>query len=394
MRRAMLAVVCGVFVMASARERPAEPQGGATITGKVKFTGTKPANPKIDMSEEPKCKAKYQAPPTEETVVVNPNGTLANVFVYVKSGLPESYKAPAPAGAVTLDQDGCRYHPHVLGILVGQPLEIKNSDGILHNIKAKGTKNRPFNISQPTTMTSTRTFAAPEVMVPLECNVHGWLGVLPHPFYGVSGADGSFSIKGLPPGTYTIEAWQEKYGTQTASVTVAGSETKTQDFTLAEVIWTTIPAVTMVALGLISNHYWVRIKGRNSVPANAYPIAIHAKQFEWQVTYPGADGQLGTPDDFTVRNQLHVPVGRPVVVHLSSEDVIHSFFVPVFRVKQDAVPGMDINAWFQATVPGTYELGCAELCGLGHYRMRAQVVVHTQEDYDAWMKQAAQEASQ
>src|SRR2546430_2739642 len=110
--------------------------------------------------------------------------------------------------------------------------------------------------------------------------------------------------------------------------------------TRAEVIWTTIPAVTMVALGLISNHYWVKIKGRHSVPANAYPIAIHAKQFEWQVTYPGADGQLGTSDDFTVRNQLHVPVGRPVVVHLSSEDVIHSFFVPVFRVKQDAVPGM------------------------------------------------------
>src|SRR5438132_1136582 len=118
MRRAMLAVVCGVFVMASARERPAARQGGATIAGKIKFTGTKPANPKIDMSEEPKCKAKYQAPPTEETVVVNPNGTLANVFVYVKSGLAESYKATAPAGAVTLDQDGCRYHPHVLGIMV------------------------------------------------------------------------------------------------------------------------------------------------------------------------------------------------------------------------------------------------------------------------------------
>src|SRR5947209_7219405 len=131
--------------------------------------------------------------------------------------------------------------------------------------------------------------------------------------------------------------------------------------TRAEVIWTTIPAVTMVALGLISNHYWVRIKGRNSVPANAYPIAIHAKQFEWQVTYPGADGQLGTPDDFTVRNQLHVPVGRPIVVHLSSEDVIHSFYVPQFRVRQDVVPGMDIKAWFQPTVPGTYELGCWQL---------------------------------
>ena len=163
----------------------------------------------------------------------------------------------------------------------------------------------------------------------------------------------------------------------------------THGSTRAEVIWTAIPAVTMVALGLISNHYWVKIKGRNSVPPNAYPIAIHAKQFEWQVTYPGPDGQLGTADDFEVRNQLHVPVGRPVVVHLTSEDVIHSFFVPVFRVKQDAVPGMNINVWFQATVPGTYELGCAELCGLGHYRMRAQVFVHTQEEFEAWMKQAA-----
>ena len=223
-------------IAAWTRQPPA--QAGATITGKVKFTGTKPAMPKIDMSEEPKCKAKYTAaPPTEETVVVNPNGTLANVFVYVKSGLPASYKAPAPSGPVTLDQDGCRYHPHVFGIMVGQNLQIKNSDGILHNIKAKGTKNRPFNISQPTTMTSTRTFSALEVMVPLECNVHGWmhawLGVLPHTFYGVSGADGGFSITGLPAGTYTVEAWHEKYGTQTASVTVSGSETKTADFSFA-----------------------------------------------------------------------------------------------------------------------------------------------------------------
>src|SRR5438477_8032387 len=229
--------VLALALAAWTRQPPPPAQGGGTISGKVKFTGTKPAMPKIDMTEEPKCKAKYQGVPTEEIVVVNPNGTLANVFVYVKSGLPASYAAPAPAGSVTLDQDGCRYHPHVLGIMVGQNLEIKNSDGILHNIKAKGTKNRPFNISQPSIMTSTRTFTAPEVMVPLECNVHGWmhawLGVLPHPFYAVSGADGGFAIKGLPPGTYTIEAWHEKYGTQTASVTVAGSETKTQAFTFA-----------------------------------------------------------------------------------------------------------------------------------------------------------------
>jgi len=158
----------------------------------------------------------------------------------------------------------------------------------------------------------------------------------------------------------------------------------------AEVVWTAIPAVTVVALGLVSNHYWKEIKGRDSSPADAYPIAIHAKQFEWQVTYPGPDGKLGTADDFTVRNQLHVPVGRPVVVVLTSEDVIHSFWVPVLRVKQDAVPGLTIRAWFQATVPGEYELGCAELCGMGHYRMRARVFIHTQAEYDAWAHQQAQ----
>ena len=162
----------------------------------------------------------------------------------------------------------------------------------------------------------------------------------------------------------------------------------------AELIWTAIPAVTVVALGLISNHYWKQIKGRDSVPADSYPIGVHAKQFEWQYTYPGPDGQLGTADDYTIRNQLHVPVNRNVVVILTSEDVIHSFFVPVFRLKQDAVPGLTIRAWFNATVPGEYELGCAELCGMGHYKMRTRVTVHTQADFDAWVKQQAQGGSE
>ena len=201
----------------------------------MRFTGAKPLMAKIDMSDESVCKAKYTAPPTEETVVVNPNGTLANVFVYVDSGLPANYTAPAPTEDVVLDQNGCRYHPHVLGIRVGQKLAIKNSDGILHNIKAMGKLNRAFNVSQPTSMTTERVFTAREVMVPLECNVHGWmqayLGVLPHPFFAVTGTDGSFSLKGLPPGTYTIKAWHEKYGTQVATVTVTAGGAKTQDFT-------------------------------------------------------------------------------------------------------------------------------------------------------------------
>jgi cytochrome c oxidase subunit II len=164
----------------------------------------------------------------------------------------------------------------------------------------------------------------------------------------------------------------------------------THGSTRAEVIWSAIPAVTVVALGIASNHYWVEIKGRGSVPANAYAVGVHAKQFEWQVTYAGPDGQLGTADDFTVRNQLHIPVNQPILVHLSSEDVIHSFFVPEFRVKQDAVPGMNIAVWFQATKPGEYEIGCAELCGMGHYKMRARVFVHTPEEFNAWL--AAQAA--
>ena len=163
--------------------------------------------------------------------------------------------------------------------------------------------------------------------------------------------------------------------------------------TTAEVIWTAIPAITMVILGIASNGYWVMIKGRHSVPPDAYPIGVHAKQFEWWMTYPGLDGQLGTTDttpvddDFKVRNQLHVPVGRPIVVYLTSEDVIHSFYIPQFRLRQDVVPGLPIKAWFVATVPGTYEIGCSMLCGMGHYKMRAQVFVQSQADFDAWMQQ-------
>jgi cytochrome c oxidase subunit II len=166
----------------------------------------------------------------------------------------------------------------------------------------------------------------------------------------------------------------------------------THGSTRAEVIWTAIPAVTVVALGIVSNHYWVLIKGRDSVPPNAYAVVVHAKQFEWRMTYAGPDGQLGTADDFTVRNQLHIPVDRPILVNLSAEDVIHSFFVPEFRVKQDAVPGMLIHVWFQPTKTGEFEIGCAELCGMGHYKMRARVFVHTPEEFTAWMAQAAQAA--
>jgi cytochrome c oxidase subunit 2 len=153
----------------------------------------------------------------------------------------------------------------------------------------------------------------------------------------------------------------------------------------AEVIWTAVPAVVVVVIGILSGRVWNHIRGRDSVPPGALPVQVTAKQFEWNVTYSGADGEFGTADDFTRRNELRVPVNRPVVVHLGSEDVIHSFFVPAFRVKQDAVPGMHIRVWFEATQTGEFPLACAELCGLGHYRMGARVVVQTLDEYERWL---------
>ncbi len=158
--------------------------------------------------------------------------------------------------------------------------------------------------------------------------------------------------------------------------------------TRAEIIWTTIPAVVCAFLGIFSQPLWSRIKDPARIPADASPIDVMAKQFEWHFTYPGPDGQLGTADDFEKRNELHVVVHRKYQVRLQSEDVIHSFFIPAFRLKQDAVPGMQIHAWFEPTITGEYELGCAELCGLGHYRMRSRVFVQTAEEFAAW--QAAQ----
>ncbi len=163
----------------------------------------------------------------------------------------------------------------------------------------------------------------------------------------------------------------------------------TQGSTKAEIIWTTVPAVTLVIIGLMSGGVWNTVKGRSSVPPDAIPYGIHVQQFEWNFTYRGPDGQLGTGDDFTVRNQLHIPVNQPVVMRMTAEDVIHSFFIPAFRVKQDAMPGMTINVWFQATEEGEYEIACAELCGLGHYRMRAMVTVHSADDYQQWLADQA-----
>lgn len=154
--------------------------------------------------------------------------------------------------------------------------------------------------------------------------------------------------------------------------------------TKAEVVWTAVPFVIVVALGLMSKSIWDEIKDPASIPDDAYEIHVSARQFEWEARYAGADGVFGTEDDFTLLNRMHVPVNRPVVVHLGAEDVIHSFFVPAFRVKQDAVPGMTIPVWFEVTEEGDYTLACAELCGIGHFRMDGRVIVQSESEFEAW----------
>jgi hypothetical protein len=183
------------------------------------------------MNADPVCVKVNTGQQLQETVVVGEDGkSLANVFVYVKDGLG-NYVFDAPTQMASLDQMGCRYHPHVFGIRVNQPLEIINSDPTLHNIHATPKNNQEFNNGQPIQgMKMTHSFTAPEVMVPFKCDVHGWMnayvGVMTHPFFSVTGNDGKFDLKGLPPGTYTIEAWHETLGASTQSVTLGPSESK------------------------------------------------------------------------------------------------------------------------------------------------------------------------
>jgi cytochrome c oxidase subunit 2 len=158
-----------------------------------------------------------------------------------------------------------------------------------------------------------------------------------------------------------------------------------------EVIWTIIPAVICVVLALLSRRSWAEIK--QQMPRDAIPIEIVGEQFAWNIRYTGPDGKLDTADDIVTLNQLHFPVGRPVVATLRSKDVIHSFFLPEFRVKQDAVPGMSTRIWFDAMRVGHWEIACAELCGLGHYRMKGFVTVEAPEEFEKWLKEQAAQGS-
>ncbi len=222
---------------ASAPAAPApaafDPASAGNVSGVVMLDGELPAAEELMMNSDPVCA--MSASDTMSSTFVGSNGHLGNVFVYVKEGL-EGRSFPDASGNVVLDQQGCRYTPHVLGMRVGQTLEITNSDPTLHNIHASPTANDEFNMGQPIQgMKFERSFDAAEIMVPFKCDVHGWMsayvGVLDHPYFATTAADGMFDISTLPPGDYVIEAWHEQLGTQTQNVTVATGQTAEVSFT-------------------------------------------------------------------------------------------------------------------------------------------------------------------
>jgi plastocyanin len=221
---------------AAAPAAPAGPTGTATVAGTVTYDGAVPTLKPVSMSADPTCAAKHSAPVPSDVLELGANKELGNVFVYVKEGLPDAQWAP-PATPVVIDQKGCMYEPHVAGVMVGQQLQFKNSDGLLHNVHALPQVNQEFNIAMPAERTTAdHKFEQAEGMFTVKCDVHPWMtsyvGVMKHPFFAVTGTDGKFTIANLPAGTYTIEAWHERLGTQTQQVTVADNASATATFVL------------------------------------------------------------------------------------------------------------------------------------------------------------------
>ena len=217
---------------------PVQELGSSSVTGSVMFDGVAPALPALAMDAEPECAAKHTGPVPAEMLVLGDGNTMANIIVWVSGGLPEGANWAVPTTPVVLDQTGCVYVPHAMGIMVGQAYNILNSDGMLHNIHTLPEVNAPFNRAMPATLTEVNTtFDMPEAVFQVKCDVHPWMsayiGVFSHPFFSTTGADGTFTIAGLEPGTYEISAWHERLGTQTASITVGDSEAAGQDFTFA-----------------------------------------------------------------------------------------------------------------------------------------------------------------
>ncbi len=216
--------------------KPVDAATAGTVTGSIKLDGTAPKPRTINMAAEPNCAKQHTGSPAQtEDVVPGDGGTLQNVVVYLKGDFSQYSFTPA-SEPVMIDQKGCQYHPHVLALQTGEPLSVVNSDMTTHNIHPVPKDNREWNESQPPgSAPIMQSFARPEVSIPVKCNVHPWMkayiAVFNNPYYQITGKDGSFTIKNVPPGTYTVTAWHESLGSQDQMVTVGPSESKTVTLT-------------------------------------------------------------------------------------------------------------------------------------------------------------------
>jgi plastocyanin len=221
---------------APAAAKTVDASTAGSVTGTVNLDGTAPTARPINMSAEPYCAKAHSTPIVPPEVVTGEKGSLANVVVFVKDGLSADYTFDTPKGAATLDQKGCMYEPHVVAMMAGQIISVKNDDQTTHNIHPTPKDNREWNQSQPPGAAPIdQSFARAELAIPVKCNVHPWMKsyifVFKHPYYAITTKDGKFELKGLPPGTYTIEAWQEKYGVVDQTVTIGAKESKPVSFT-------------------------------------------------------------------------------------------------------------------------------------------------------------------
>jgi plastocyanin len=226
---AILALGCLVLAGAA-------PALAGTIQGTVVYTDKVPNLKPINMDADPACAAKHNSPVEPPLLVLGDGNTMGNVFVQVMNPPKKDY--PAPKQPAEIDQHGCMYEPHVVGVMVGQPLMFKNTDGILHNVHGLPNENREFNLGMPPTLKEKETtFNKPEEFFPVKCDVHPWMkayvAVMTHPYFDVTGTDGEFSIPDLPAGTYTVQAWHEKLGTKTAEVEVGADGTANVKFEFA-----------------------------------------------------------------------------------------------------------------------------------------------------------------
>jgi len=224
----------GIAVLAAALMASGAAYAAGDVSGTISWEGKIPGRKALKMQADPVCASKHTGKVLSSRVVISPESKIANVFVYVSKGL-EGKSFDTPAEPAVLDQKGCLYEPKIMGVMAGQKIKVLNSDGTLHNVHPKPKVNKEFNLAMPKFMKVKEILIEkPEVMIPVKCDVHPWMsahiGVMSHPHFNVSSEDGSFSLKGVPAGSYTVTAWHEVFGSKSVDVTVADGGSVTADF--------------------------------------------------------------------------------------------------------------------------------------------------------------------